>query len=113
MMIGLTSWRSPTPIAPGRFSDTPIIIFRPTGRHGSVCAGVSGAHRPGDRARRQLLPDVSPIRDPRTGDEVPPAIRRLPRAKEELRSGRSLSERLVSALSSGVRPGLAFQRAAN
>ncbi len=51
-----------------------------------------------DRARRQLLPDVSPLGHARATAPLSPALRRVRRAQAARRSGITLPERLVSAL---------------
>ena len=51
-----------------------------------------------DRARRQLLPDVSPLGHARAAAPLSPALRRVRRAQAAGRSAVALPERLVSAL---------------
>ncbi len=55
------------------------------------------------RARRQLLPHLPPLGEPRPGRGLPPAHGRVPAAQAQARPGRGVPERLVSALPADVR----------
>ena len=58
------------------------------------------AHRPRDRARRQLLPHVSPLGAPGSGALVLSTDAGVPRRQALIRSGRVVSERVVQTLHS-------------
>jgi FAD/FMN-containing dehydrogenase len=78
------------------------VVHTPAG-HGPGRRGVPQPHSDGHRARRAVLPDVSPVREPRTGRGLLPAAPSIPPPEEDARSGRALPERLVPVLPHDVR----------
>ncbi|MEJ7717096.1 MAG: FAD-binding protein [Thermoleophilaceae bacterium] len=65
------------------------------GGRAPLCRGLPTPDRHGHRPRRVLLPHLPPLRDPRAGGALPPALRRVPAPQARARPRRASHQRLA------------------